>query len=125
MKIKNLSATIVLALCFWLSSVKSNGQTTWIPLDTIYGNNLSTVIISYYEDNCQGSPSVFLKIENVAMQSQTITWSLWPNIPTKATLMSANETKEGECISTAEWWLVDPIPSGLTIANLSPIITIQ
>lgn len=113
----------MLTTVFCLFNPKVNGQTlNWNPLATIAVDSSNSVLVSYAE-SCMDSTAVLVKFTNNGNIAVHLNWSLFSFTPTNELELNPNEVKEGICSGFET--LKEFIPSGMSVANINLVYTIQ
>jgi len=90
-------------------------------------NNVS---VYYKATNCDGNSVVLVRIVNNSNESKTITWNLWgaASTPRNITILSSKDVLGGcatNVTSVQSDELVSSIPTGKTIADIDPSVSIN
>jgi hypothetical protein len=116
-RLRLLLTTAAITVCGTVSSQAQTASNTTV-LDTV-----SNVIVSYNVGTCQGQTLLFLKVENNNAASKDVTYTLFGEAP-RTISIPANTVLQGGC-NPPQPALNGLIPTGLSLANLSPVINVN
>lgn len=122
MKRKLLFKSMFFLACLFLLHFTSKAQTStsgWTLLKT-----QDSVSVYYTLGACNSSDTlIFLRIVNSNSVNKIVSWSLWTGNTVNTFTISTNQERYGSCASGP--FLMDVIPSGKTLGDINPNISIQ